>query len=136
VLNLLENISDGMHVWPNVVKKHVMEELPFMSTEVILRECVKAGGDRQERHEAVRVHSMAAGAVVKGEGKPNDLMERIAADPIFAAIHDRLDTLIEPSLFVGRAPEQVTEFIEEEVNPWLEKYADLLNIESKDGVNV
>ena len=136
VLNLLENITDGMHVWPNVIKKHVMEELPFMATEVILMECVKAGGDRQELHEAVRVHSMAAGAVVKGEGKPNDLMERIAKDPIFKAIHGRLDTLIDPTLFVGRAPDQVDEFLEEEIDPWLEKFADLLKVESKDGVNV
>ncbi len=136
ILNLLANISDGLHVWPEVVKAHVMAELPFMSTEVILMECVKAGGDRQELHEAIRVHSMAAGAVVKGEGKPNDLMERIAADPLFKAVHDDLDRLIDPKLFVGRAPEQVDEFLEEEVKPVLEANRDLLNIESVDDVNV
>lgn len=136
VLNLLANIGDGLHVWPNVVKAHVMAELPFMATEVILMECVKKGGDRQELHEAIRVHSMAAGAVVKGEGKPNDLMERIAADPLFEAVHGDLERLIDPVLFVGRAPEQVDEFIDEEIKPVLEQNKDLLNIESVDDVNV
>lgn len=136
VLNLLANIADGLHVWPNVVKAHAMAELPFMATEVILMECVKAGGDRQELHEAIRVHSMDAGAVVKGEGKPNDLMERIAKDPLFAAVHDKLESMIDPILFVGRAPEQVDEFISEEIDPILEANADLLTIESVDGVNV
>ena len=107
-----------------------------MSTEVILMECVKAGGDRQELHEGVRVHSMAAGAVVKGEGKPNDLMERIAKDDLFKAVHDKLDTLIDPILFVGRAPEQTKEFLEEEINPVLERLADCLAVESTDGINI
>ena len=97
---------------------------------------VKAGGDRQELHEAIRVHSMDAGAVVKGEGKPNDLLERIAKDPLFKAIHDKLDTLVEPSLFVGRAPEQVDEFLTDEVNPILEANQSLLAQESVDAVNV
>jgi len=136
ILNLLSNIADGLHVWPEVVKLHVMAELPFMATEVILMECVKAGGDRQELHEAIRVHSMAAGAVVKGEGKPNDLMERIASDPLFASVHSKLDSMIDPILFVGRAPEQVDEFIQEEVDPILSASSELLNVESVDGVNV
>merc|ERR1719148_567963 len=136
ILNLLSNIADGLHVWPNVVRAHVMAELPFMATEVILMECVTAGGDRQELHEAIRVHSMAAGAVVKGEGKPNDLMERIAKDPMFSAVHDKLDTLVDPKLFVGRAPEQVDEFIQDEIQPILELNNSLLNIASVDGVNV
>jgi adenylosuccinate lyase len=136
ILNLLSNIADGLHVWPNVVKKHVMEELPFMSTEVILMECVKKGGDRQDLHEAIRVHSMDAGAVVKGEGKPNDLMERIAKDPLFAAVHDDLERLVDPILFVGRAPEQVDEFLTENIDPVLEANKALLQIESTDGVNV
>ena len=97
---------------------------------------VKAGGDRQELHEAIRVHSMDAGVVVKGEGKPNDLMERIAKDPLFKSVHDKLDTLIEPSLFVGRAPEQVDDFLTEEIDPILDANKDLLTIESVDGVNV
>lgn len=136
ILTLLENIVDGLHVWPNVVKKHVMAELPFMATEVILMECVKTGGDRQELHEAIRVHSMAAGAVVKDEGKPNDLMDRIANDPLFASVHSKLDSMIDPILFVGRAPEQVDEFIQEEVDPILSSNAELLNIQSVDSVNV
>uniref|UniRef100_A0A7S3PZH9 Adenylosuccinate lyase n=1 Tax=Chaetoceros debilis TaxID=122233 RepID=A0A7S3PZH9_9STRA len=136
ILNLLSNIGDGLHVWPAVIKARVMSELPFMSTEVILMECVKKGGDRQELHEAIRVHSMDAGAVVKGEGKPNDLMERIAKDPMFKAVHDDLDRLIDPVLFVGRAPEQVDEFITEEVNPVIEANKALLNVESVDDVNV
>ena len=97
---------------------------------------VKAGGDRQELHEAIRVHSMDAGAVVKGEGKPNDLMERIAKDPMFAAVHDKLDTLVDPSLFVGRAPEQVDEFVQEEIQPILDVNKDLIAQESVDAVNV
>jgi len=166
ILTMLENISDGLHVWPEVVKMHVMAELPFMATENILMECkyrigsalyelavtvflifisvslhlattgVKAGGDRQELHEVIRVHSMAAGAVVKGKGQPNDLLERIHKDPAFSAIHDRLDSMIDPSKFVGRAPEQVDEFLAEIVDPILEKNADLLQVENKDSVNV
>ena len=97
---------------------------------------VKAGGDRQELHEAIRVHSMAAGAVVKGEGKPNDLMERIAKDPLFEAVHNDLERLIDPILFVGRAPEQVDEFIIEEIDPILEENKSFLAVESIDGVNV
>jgi adenylosuccinate lyase len=97
---------------------------------------VKAGGDRQELHEAIRVHSMDAGAVVKGEGKPNDLMERIAKDPLFEAVHSKLESMIDPILFVGRAPEQVDEFIAEEIDPILEENKDLLVVESVDGVNV
>mmetsp|Transcript_44084 Transcript_44084/g.134218 ORF Transcript_44084/g.134218 Transcript_44084/m.134218 type:complete len:462 (-) Transcript_44084:112-1497(-) len=136
ILTLLADIADGLHVWPNVIKAHAMAELPFMATEVILMECVKAGGDRQELHEAIRVHSMDAGAVVKGEGKPNDLMDRIAKDPLFASVHDKLESMIDPILFVGRAPEQVDEFVEEEIQPVLEKYADLLAVDSVDAVNV
>ena len=79
---------------------------------------------------------MAAGAVVKGEGKPNDLMERIAKDPIFAAVHDRLDTLVEPKLFVGRAPEQVVEFLQEEIIPVLDRNKEMLAEKSIDDVNV
>jgi len=138
VLNLLENITDGLHVWPEVIRAHVMAELPFMATEVILMEGVKAGGDRQALHEAIRVHSMAAGAVVKGEGKPNDLIERIRKDPLFESVWSKLGNLIEPSLFVGRAPEQVDVFMETEIDPLLEANGaeELLSVPSTDGVNV
>jgi adenylosuccinate lyase len=97
---------------------------------------VKAGGDRQELHEAIRVKSMEAGAVVKGEGKPNDLLERIASDDLFQAVHSKLDTLMDPILFVGRAPEQVDEFIRDEIDPIMKKFQDLLAIESVDDVHV
>ena len=97
---------------------------------------VKAGGDRQDLHEEIRVHSMAAGAVVKGQGKPNDLMERIKQDAKFAAVHGKLDDMMDPHKFVGRAPEQVDEFLAEEVDPVLEKHQSLLAVESVDGVNV
>ena len=136
ILNLLSNISDGLHVWPNVIKAHVMAELPFMATEVILMECVKNKGNRQELHEAIRVHSMAAGDVVKGEGKPNDLLERIAKDPLFAAVHAVLDRLVDPKLFVGRAPEQVDDFIFEQIDPILAENKELLEVPSIDGITV
>lgn len=97
---------------------------------------VKAGGDRQELHELIRVHSMQAGAVVKGEGKANDLLERIANDPAFSAIHSKLQTMIDPQLFVGRAPQQVEEFITDEVDPILEAHKDLLNVTNVDNIDV
>ena len=97
---------------------------------------MKAGGDRQELHEAIRVKSMEAGVVVKGEGKPNDLLERIASDDLFKPVHAKLDQLMEPSQFVGRAPEQVDEFIADEIDPILEKFKELVTIVSVDGVNV
>jgi len=136
ILNLLSNIGDGLHVWPNVIRAHVMAELPFMATEVILMECVKAGGDRQELHEAIRVHSMDAGAVVKGEGKPNDLMERISKDHLFRAVHEKLEEMIDPILFVGRATEQVDEFISDEINPVIKINKSLMDVQSVDNVNV
>merc|ERR1712176_202465 len=136
ILTTLANISDGLHVWPQVIRARFESELPFMATEVILMECVKAGGDRQILHEAIRLHSMAAGAVVKGEGKPNDLMERIAKDPLFESIRPKLSTLVDPNLFVGRAPQQVTEFLDDVIAPILEQNADLLLQESLDQVNV
>ena len=137
ILTLLSNIADGLHVWPNVVKAHVMAELPFMATEVILMECVKKGGDRQELHEAMRVHSMAAGGVVKGEGKLNDLLKRIAKDPLFASMHDELERLVDKThLFVGRALRQVDEFINEEIYPIRAANNDLLYTVSVDGVNL
>ena len=109
-------------MWPAVIRSHISLELPFMATEVILMQCVKAGGDRQILHEAIRTHSMEAGRRVKEEGADNDLLDRIAADPLFAAVHGSLDSLLDPSLFVGRAPQQVSEFLEECINPLLEKY--------------
>lgn len=136
ILNLLSNIADGLHVWPEVVKTHVMAELPFMATENILMECVKAGGDRQDLHEEIRVLSMQAGKVVKAEGKANDLLSRIQSHPKFSAVHDHLDTMMDPIQFVGRAPQQVEEFVAEVVDPILEQHKDLLEVVNVDDVNL
>lgn len=133
ILTTAINIADGLHVWPAVIKARLNLELPFMATEVILMDCVKAGGDRQELHEAIREHSMAAGRRVKEEGAQNDLLERIAKDPLFASVHAKLDTLIDASQFVGRAPNQVTEFLSEVVDPILTSNT---IVEIKDSVNV
>lgn len=122
ILNLYMNISDGLVVYPNVINKHLMDELPFMCTENIMMEAVKRGGDRQELHEAIRKHSMEASANVKMNGGQNDLLERIAADPIFGLDHDSLKDLLHPSLYIGRAPQQVEEFLNDDIYPVLKKY--------------
>ena len=126
ILEIYMNVVDGMVVYENIINKRVMAELPFMSTEVILMECVKAGGDRQELHEKIRVHSMAAAMQVKKEGKENDLIERIKQDPAFDAIKDRIDDILDPKNFIGRAKEQTIEFIKEEINPILEENQEIL----------
>lgn len=121
ILVIYENVARGLVVHPQVVKKNLAAELPFMITENVLMEAVKAGGDRQELHEKIRQHSQAAGAVVKGEGGDNDLLDRLRADEAFSAVD--LDEVAEPSQLVGRAPEQVTEFLAEVVEPIRERYA-------------
>ena len=127
VLNLASNVIDGLQVWPNVIRSRVMSELPFMTTEAILMAAVKDGGDRQELHEAIREHSMAAAKRVKMDGAKNDLLERIKKDDKFKSVHGRLDQLLDPSLFVGRCVEEVTEFLENEIQPILSKNYDILN---------
>lgn len=124
ILSIYQNVVSGLVVYPKVIHKHIMDELPFMATENIMMESVLKGGDRQDLHEKIRVHSMAAGAVVKVEGKPNDLLERIAADEAFGLDADSLSGLLDPQLYIGCCPEQVTAFIQDEVNPLLEAYAD------------
>lgn len=114
-------------MWPAVIRAHVMAELPFMATENILMQCVKAGGDRQDLHEAIRVHSLEAAKKIKEMGEANDLLFRIAQDPIFSAIHDKLDEFVDPKLFIGRAAEQTLEFLEEHIEPILAKHAEELN---------
>ncbi|CAE7504617.1 ADSL [Symbiodinium microadriaticum] len=136
ILSVLTNVADGLHVWPAVIRSHINMELPFMATEVILMQCVKAGGDRQILHEAIRTHSMEAGRRVKEEGAGNDLLERIARDPLFVAVHDSLGSLLDPSLFVGRAPQQVTEFLEECIDPVLGKYHQEIEALSVSGLSV
>jgi len=138
ILRVCINVIDGIHVWPLVIRKHVDAELPFMATENILMAAVKAGGDRQNLHEVIRVHSMEAGRAVKQYGKDNDLIERLEADPNFASVKDRIRDMLEPSNFVGRAPQQVQEFIAAEVDPILEANAHLLaqSIDASKGVSV
>ncbi len=125
VLNLYMNVSDGLVVYPKVIEQRLLRELPFMATENIMMDAVKLGGDRQELHEKIRVHSMAAGRVVKEEGGENDLLERIANDESFPVNMEQLKEMIDPKKYVGRAPEQTEDFINEVVNVVLEKYKDL-----------
>ena len=131
ILDLYLNIVDGMVVYEKVIHKHLMAELPFMATENIMMDAVKAGGDRQELHERIRQHSMAAGRVVKEEGKDNDLLERIAADPAFGMTMDQLQAIMKPENFVGRAPEQTEEFISEYVKPVLDENKDILGMKAE-----
>lgn len=126
VLILCQNVTDGLVVYPKVIARNLEAELPFMATENILMDAVQAGGDRQELHEKIRVHSQAAAAQVKQEGLPNDLLTRLAGDPTFAGL-DLADTL-DAKKYVGRAPQQVDEFIAETVDPIRERYADALNL--------
>jgi adenylosuccinate lyase len=121
ILNIYINIADGMVVYPKVIEKRLMEELPFMATENIMMEAVKRGGDRQELHERIRVHSMEAGKQVKLHGNKNDLIERIATDDVFGLSLDEIRSVLEPKNYIGRAPEQVDDFINECVKPVLEK---------------
>jgi len=120
ILNIYINVAGGLVVYPKVIEKHVLEELPFMATENILMEAVKRGGDRQELHERIRVHSMEAGKQVKVEGKRNDLIERIAADSAFGMTLEEINTVLEPKNYIGRSVEQVEEFIENHIKPLLE----------------
>lgn len=129
ILILYRNVIDGMVVYPKVIEKNLRAELPFMATENIMMAATAAGGDRQELHEHIRQHSQAAAAVVKQEGGENDLMARLEADPMFAGVD--LSSALEPSLYVGRAPQQVDEFLDEIMSPIFEKYADVTSQETE-----
>ncbi|MDO4558012.1 MAG: adenylosuccinate lyase, partial [Planctomycetia bacterium] len=126
VLILCQNVTDGLVVYPKVIAKNLESELPFMATENILMDAVRQGGDRQELHERIRVHSQAAAAQVKQEGAPNDLMERLAGDPAFRGID--LSGTLDASKYIGRAPQQVDEFVQEIVEPIRRKYAESLEL--------
>ena len=128
ILDLSLNVVDGLVVYPKVIEKHMMAELPFMATENIMMDAVKAGGDRQELHERIRELSMEAGRTVKVEGKDNDLLERIAADPAFNLTIEELRKSMEPSRYVGRAKEQTVTFIEKTVQPVLDAHKDMLGM--------
>ncbi|AOR23300.1 adenylosuccinate lyase [Clostridium taeniosporum] len=131
VLNLYINIAENMVVYDKVISSHVARELPFMATENIMMEAVKRGKDRQELHEKIRVHSMAASQRVKGEGLDNDLIERIINDDSFGFTKDEILSIIDPKKFIGRAPSQVVEFINEYVNPIIEDNEKALKIKSE-----
>lgn len=126
ILNVMMNVCDGLVVYPRVVTARVMNELPFMATENILMDAVKRGGDRQQLHERLRVHSQAAARVVKEEGGQNDLIDRIAADPAFGVSREDIQKLLEPKNFIGRSEEQVEEFLGDIIRPLLEENRDLL----------
>ncbi len=129
LLNLYLNIASGLVVYPEVLRRNLAEELPFLASEHLMMEAVKAGGDRQEIHEALRVHAREAARVIKLEGGKNTLRERLTADPAFSAIAGRMDNLLEPGRYVGRAPEQVDEFLGEVVAPLLADRKALLGVE-------
>ena len=120
VLELYANIASGMVVYPKMIERDINDNLPFMCTENILMEAVRLGGDRQELHEKIRVHSQAAAARVKAEGLNNDLLDRIADDPAFPLSRGDLANLLDAKLYIGRAPRQVEEFISEFIDPLLE----------------
>ena len=124
ILEIYINVTAGLVVYDRVVRRRVMEKLPFMATENIMMEAVKRGGNRQELHEALREHSHAAARKVKLEGGANDLIDRIVADPLFPLSREEIDAQMAPEKYVGRAPSQVTEFLREEVAPLLERYPD------------
>jgi adenylosuccinate lyase len=124
VLILYQNIAERMVVYPKVIEKNLRAELPFMATENLLMEAVERGGDRQDLHERIRQHSQAAAAVVKNEGGENDLWERLSGDSVFSSID--MASALEASAFVGRSPEQVDEFIAEQIEPVRRRYADML----------
>jgi len=126
ILNVYMDVAENLVVYDKVIAKHIRAELPFMATENIMMECVKAGGDRQELHERIRVLSMEAGKNVKVEGGENNLLDLIKQDEMFKPVWDQLDEILDAKKFIGRAPTQTKEFIEEEIDPILIKHADLL----------
>ena len=131
ILEIYLNVVDGLVVYPKVIENRIMSELPFMATENIMMEAVKNGGDRQELHEKIRVHSMEAGKQVKVEGKPNDLIERIIADETFNIDEEKLRSVLKPENYIGRAPEQTEEFIRDYIMPIIEENKDLLGIKAE-----
>ena len=131
ILELYMNVANGLVVYPKVITAHLMAELPFMATENIMMDAVKMGGDRQELHEKIRTHSMAAGKLVKEEGKANDLLDRIAADPAFNISKEALQKVMKPENYVGRAPEQTEEFLNGVIKPILAENKDALGMHAE-----
>ena len=127
ILEIYQNITSGLVVHEKVIRRHIMEELPFMASENIMMDAVKRGGNRQELHERIRVHSLEAGRNVKELGLDNNLIDLIAADPLFGMSREELTAHLEPERYTGRSPEQVTEFLANEIRPVLERYAAALD---------
>ena len=131
ILELYINVSEGLVVYPKVIAAHLMAELPFMATENIMMDAVKAGGDRQALHERIRIHSMDAAKAVKEEGLPNDLICRIASDPLFGVTKETLQKVLKPENYMSRAPQQTQEFLDGVIKPILDSNADDLGIETE-----
>ena len=131
ILDLYLNVVDGLVVYPKVIEKHIMAELPFMATENIMMDAVKAGGDRQELHERIRELSMEAGRNVKEKGLDNNLLELIAADPAFKLSLDELKASMDPKKYVGRSKEQVEEYLAEVIQPMLDENKELLGVKAE-----
>ena len=132
ILSLYINVISGMRVYPEVIRKHLNEELPFMASENILMYCVREkGGDRQELHEAIRQYSVAAAQEIKMYGRPNNLLDQIRKDPLFDLTEEELQTLIDPSTFTGMAEHQCEKFLNEHVKPVLEKYKEYIGVKAE-----
>ena len=131
ILDLCLNVVDGLVVYPKVIEKHFMAEIPFMATENIMMDAVKEGGNRQELHEKIRQLSMEAGKTVKEEGKENNLVDLIAADPAFGLTKEQIEANLKPELYVGRAPRQVEVFLRDVVQPVLDKYRAELGVKAE-----
>jgi adenylosuccinate lyase len=116
----MENVTAGLEVHPARIRARIAEELPFMATEALIVRAVEAGGDRQQAHEVIRRHSIAAARAMKDEGASNDMLRRLAADPAFGVPTTDLEAVADPSQYVGRAPQQVDEFLAEVIRPLLE----------------
>lgn len=127
IVNIVLNVASGFSAYPSIISRHLADELPFMVTENILMEAVNAGGDRQELHEKIRRHAMEAARRIKEEGNKNDLLERVAQDPSFSRIKSRLKEISDPIKLVGRAPQQVEEFISEIADPLIKRNNHLIN---------
>ena len=127
ILNIMLNVTDGLVVYPKVVRSRLMAELPFMASEIIMMQAVEKGGNRQELHERLRQHAIAAGKQVKEEGLPNDMVERIAGDPAFGLTREEIEAGFIPENFVGRAPQQVEEFLANILQPIFARYPEALD---------
>ena len=130
ILNIYLNVASGLIVHEKVIAKHIQEELPFMASENIMMDAVRRGGDRQVLHEEIRKMSLEAGRVVKEEGGENNLLQLIAQNPMFGMTLEEISAHMDPSLYIGRCPQQVEEFLRDDIQPVLDKYADALNVEA------